>query len=366
MVSLPTNRRKGFTLIELLVVIAIIAILIGLLLPAVQKVREAAARSKCQNNLKQIGIAMHAYHDTYGFLPSGGTQDGPPIGNGGGGWGSAWTVFILPYIEQQNLYNRFSFSITPPATASSSGWGGSGSAGSPNAAAASGITIPTYICPSSSIGDRANGNPTGTLSGSFVAANHYVGVSGAVSPSGFIPNFTETRVNTPNTGTAGCCSGGIAGGGGILRPGRPDLKLVSITDGTSNTIMVSEQNDFLTTINGSKVAWAAGRQHGWIIGWNRTSTPPNSGNGGDLRTFQMTTVRYEINRKTGWPNAPGHCGATGVCDNIGTNIPLNSAHTGGVNACMGDGSVRFVRDSIPLATLILLSTRDDGLTVAND
>ncbi len=362
MVTLRTGRRSAFTLIELLVVIAIIAILIGLLLPAVQKVREAAARAKCQNNLKQIGIAMHAYHDTYGFLPSGGMTDIAPVGNGGGGWGSAWTVFILPYIEQQNLYNRFSFSPVPPGTVSSSGWGGSGPAGLVNAAAASGITIPTYLCASSPIGDRANSNPTGTVSGSFVAANHYVGISGAVSPSGFIPNFTETRVNTPGT-TPGCCSGGIASGGGILRPGRPDLKLVAITDGTSNTFMVSEQSDFLVTLNGTKVGWAAGRQHGWMIGWPRVNTPPASGNGGDLRTFQMTTIRYEINRKTGWTNPPGDCGATGVCDNIGTNIPLNAAHSGGVNVCMGDGSVRFVREGLPLATLVLFATRDDGLTI---
>jgi prepilin-type N-terminal cleavage/methylation domain-containing protein/prepilin-type processing-associated H-X9-DG protein len=360
---LPPTGRKAFTLIELLVVIAIIAILIGLLLPAVQKVREAAARAKCQNNLKQLGIACHAYHDTNGFLPPGGVQDVPPVGNGGGGWGSGWTVFVLPYIEQQNLFQRFSFSITPPATASSSGWGGSGSAGSPNAAAASGVIIPPFICASSPIGDRARSNPTGTLSGSFVAANHYVGISGAVLPSGVHPTYTETRIAT-GTNTPGCCSGGISGGSGILRPGIPNLKLVGITDGTSNTMMISEQNDFLVAGN-AKVDWSAGRQHGWIIGWNRTTTPPSS-NGGDHRTFQMTTVRYEINRKTGWPATPGDCGNLGVCDNVGTNIPLNSAHTGGVNAAMGDGSVRFVRDSLPFVQLALYAIRDDGQTISDN
>src|SRR5262249_41571311 len=103
------RRRAGFTLIELLVVIAIIAILIGLLLPAVQKVRDAAARSQCQNNLKQIALGLHNYHDAHKKFPYGGITNGPCCGVQSG---PTWTVFILPYIEQDNLYKQYDFTVT--------------------------------------------------------------------------------------------------------------------------------------------------------------------------------------------------------------------------------------------------------------
>ncbi|MGL6074648.1 MAG: DUF1559 domain-containing protein [Fimbriiglobus sp.] len=349
-ISKAAPRRSGFTLIELLVVIAIIAILIGLLLPAVQKVREAAARARCQNNLKQIGLALHNFHDTRGHFPAGGASDAQPYGTGGDwAWGSAWTVFILPQMEQDNIFRQMGFT-------GGSGWGGQAAA---NANVTNNVVVPTFRCASSPLQPTT----TSTINGTPQMLNHYVGISGAVS--GLIPGYNETRINTGG-GSAGCCSGGIASGGGTLFPGS-SVRITSIGDGTSNTIMVSEQNDLLTTVNGSRVPWGAGLLHGWHIGFYRSSgvSPPNLGNGGDVRTFQMTTVRYTINRKTGWPDAPGNCGSVGVCENMGTNIPLNSAHSGGVNALFGDGSIRFLRDSLTMQILAQLSTRDDGIPLGD-
>src|SRR5438128_8718557 len=105
------QSRRGFTLIELLVVIAIIAILIGLLLPAVQKVRDAAARTKCQNNLKQIGLAFHNHHATYGRLPPGFVSAAPSTNEEGTGPGWGWAARLLPYVEQDNLHRQINFDL---------------------------------------------------------------------------------------------------------------------------------------------------------------------------------------------------------------------------------------------------------------
>lgn len=348
------RSRAAFTLVELLVVIAIIGILIALLLPAVQAAREAARRSQCTNNLKQIGLGLHNHHDVYNRLPPGGATYIQPWGQyvstSEAGWGASWMVFILPYVEQQSMYSQLDFTVSSP------GWGHD-----PTNVVIVNKVIPPYRCPSSPFDKQTWGNLSSQGKTMLVT---YPGIAGAVN--GLIPGYTETRQSQGGS-SAGCCSGGIAGGGGVLFP-FSQLTFANISDGTSNVMAVSEQGDFLITLNGTKQPWGAGTIHGWFIGAHGGSPtvdrrPPNYFNNGDARHFNMATVRYNINQKKGWPDDPGNCGSLGVCNNVGNNIPLNSAHPGGVNALLCDGSVRFLSDTTDLAIVARLATRDDGQTV---
>lgn len=359
------SRPLGFTLVELLVVIAIIGVLVALLLPAVQAAREAARRMSCGNNFKQLGVAVHNFHDVRGRIPPGGAVDqAPEFGTHptGTDWGSSWFVYILPYMEQNPMYEKFQFY-------GGSGWGADGqtpprNSDTINNPVANRVFISAFWCPSSPLEKMCLGVRT---AGHLTMAPSYVGIAGAV-PDAFPTNagYTETRRFLPAAG-AGCCTGGIESGGGtFISSGK--LTFASLQDGTSNIMIASEVSNWLRDTNNQQNDFRSQRQHGFIIGTSR-NRPPNVNEGtgtGDRRTFNFNSVRYPINYYTkatdGLP-VGGDCGNLGVCQNASTNIPLNSPHPGGVNILLGDGSVRFLPQTTPLFVLAQMATRDDGLAV---
>ena len=347
----PRPRHHGFTLIELLVVIAIIAILIGLLLPAVQKVREAAARSKCSNNLKQLAIAAHAFHDVNGRLPPGGGNDVNPFGTAGGPqWGSSWKVYILPFIEQNAIYNSWQFT------------GNSGYTNANNMNRVAGIVIPTYRCPSSPLPEFMNSRGGYNVR---MMADSYTGIAGSATFRGNPATPAATNVGLFQQG---CCNGGgsWASNTGVFYAGSK-VTLVGITDGTSNTWMIGEQSDHLRTAANQPVTggYTAGYGNsGGLYGWTMGSAHPTGGDQagwGDGRHFNCTSVRWAINRR-GLSNSP----ANGTNNDVGANFPLSSAHPGGCNIAMGDGSIRFVRDSLPILTVHAYATRAGGETIQDN
>ena len=331
--------RGGFTLIELLVVIAIIAVLIALLLPAVQQAREAARRTQCKNNLKQIGLAMHNFHDTYLRFPPGGAMDQQPFGINsnpatGSAWGSSWMVYILPYIDQAPMFSSWQF------------FGNSGPFNGNNNTLMGGKVIPAYICPSSPL--PHDGSPGNTSS----IKTDLVGISGAVN--GLIPGYTESRVNT-------LPSGGIIGGGGVMIP-NGTINFRDTTDGSSNVFMVSETSDYIYDNTGTKQDWRPSMRWGWSLGVKSTGIPPNFDNaGGDNRSPNLVTIRYAANQR-GFVNDVANTGVGGSSgsNSQAANHPLNSAHVGGVHILMTDGAVRFISNSLGLDVVARLSTRDDG------
>jgi prepilin-type N-terminal cleavage/methylation domain-containing protein/prepilin-type processing-associated H-X9-DG protein len=375
-----SQSRAGFTLIELLVVIAIIAILIGLLLPAVQKVREAAARMKCSNNLKQLGLALHNYHDTLGFFPTAGSADGKPLS--GGPWdhpgeGTNWIVHTLPYVEQGNIYNRLTFK-------GDSGWRGDASPVATSSAVnnvnvVGGAVISFLRCPSDARGPLLP-NGSNVPGGIQVMRPSYVAIAGAVDRLDQAGLFRESRMTTSGWAP----EFGLTAWGGVVVPGFSRITLNgSISDGTSSTMVVSERAGKMywqDTVGGPSTPAGDGDLgdggicNGIIRGHDgggrdgATGTVGPMQNWSDNRAQHFTTIRYRPNQKT-WLRTAANTGVFSAshswkCE--GANVPLTSEHSGGVNVLRADGSVQFLRDGIDLLMLARFATRDDGAVAQID
>lgn len=319
------RRCAGFTLIELLVSIAIIGILIALLLPAVQQAREAARRTVCKNNLKQIGLALHNYESNFGRFPIGSRSQNA--------FGPSWWVGILPQLEQASLFGLFDM------TSNNNGYP---LLNPTNGKLVSGVVINTMLCPSSPL-------PTTVLVGTYsITRPSYVGVSGATNDGG----FSEPRVSS-------CCiptANGQISAGGFLIP-NASLKHNDLSrDGLTHILAVSETSNFAVDSAGALKNVDAGYPVGWITGTAAAGTPPTYNNlPFNPPSWNLTTIRYRPNSR--------EYDRPGIRDNHGPNNPLLSAHSGGVNGLLADGSVRFIGDSIDLQILKGLATRDDGGTV---
>jgi prepilin-type N-terminal cleavage/methylation domain-containing protein/prepilin-type processing-associated H-X9-DG protein len=316
---LTATRRCGLTLIELLVVIAIIAVLIGLLVPAVQKVREAASRMKCANNLKQLGLALHNYHDTRGTFPPAYVNKGGSYGNSGFPFTHGWAPFILPYIEQQPLYNLYRWDFPQYA---------------PENEPVFATQLKVFQCPSTPEQDRyLTARGPFAYFGTKGACGDYtitLGVDPVLAQLGWVARVGDYRGALTNTPTPAL----------DLSPTSTGTRLLDITDGTSTTILLTED---------------AGRPRLWQAG---KAGPDQVLAGGPWNNFKGALI---LQGSTFDGTAqPGRCALN--CSNDGE---VYAFHTGGANAVFADGHVQFLKAGMDIRILARLITRAGGEVVSD-
>lgn len=303
-------RFHGFTLIELLVVIAIIGVLVALLLPAVQQAREAARRTQCRNNLKQIGIALHNYHDQAGSFPPGtifGDQD------------YGWATFLLPSLDQANLYNQFDFNNYGSVITSNSVYT---ERSLPLVPGVTDTVLPAFLCPTNSMLTRSPIRP------------------GAGSPSGAsLGGFGRTDYK----GCLGSGGAAITGMFGKIKATYRPTRIRDVLDGTSNTFAVGEgYTKFARAIDG-----------------------PTHPNVGDFPVWIGTNNQHQnVIAETSVAHIPNGGAALAVTVLNQFDDCFASLHTGGVMFLFADGSVRFISDNINMQTYSYLGDKADG-NVAN-
>lgn len=352
-------KRKAFTLVELLVVIAIIGVLVGLLLPAVQAAREAARRSQCQNNMKQIGIAVHTFHDSKKKLPSSVRPFAASTVRAGA------FILMLPYIERQDLWDLYDTNVT---------WS------HPNNLPVSARRVPTYECPSSpKHGGLLDHNPDGATPGAtwvgVVAMGDY-GASLGVHPgladlinNGAYPNYYQpplypTAAPLRIQGSASLASSPERPTNGFL-PKNTAITFQDVTDGLSNTIAVWESGGRpLVYRSGGQVSADPSNHRVNAGGWVRPASDVHFA--GSNATGVVTPGLY-LNRTNGNDVGQQSYSGTGYPDwgTEGNSQPF-AFHSGGLNALIGDGAVKFIDDSIHIGVAAALVTRngagkqDDG------
>jgi len=333
------DQRNAFTLVELLVVIAIIGILIGMLLPAVQAVREAANRTECLNNLKQLSLACLNFESAQMKFPDGASGD---FSTGSTNqWDTNWLGFTLPYMEQSNAEGRLNYSQSFH----------------PDQSAENDVALfdylPTYMtCPSSSMPTNNTeipsfGNSRFLDNTNIRGVGNYVGIAGAYTPG--------LESVSAEIAPIGFQDNGFQSSNGVLHA-NSNISFGDIGDGSSNVMLIGEQSDFIVdSSSGEMVDYRSGLKFGSFMGSNRADPPGTNSSwssSSNHRSYGITTVRHRINE----PFSPGQ----GMTDRGGPNNPLTSAHTGTAGTARCDGSIHSIPLDTSLNVIVQLAIRSDG------